>query len=134
MNVDDALAEELVLGVETLAAFTNLVSSFQTHVFGERVVGNVEEFGELEGDLKETIISPVTEPIDDTSVEQGGGTGCPVREVRICRVHREHHMKVALHILRELLVQLFLRVDHPVRLARLFLAHLDQLGVVVAIE
>jgi len=61
----------------------------------------VNVLGELLGHLNQSLLGPVTKPVDYTSIEQGRRTGCSIRKVRIAGVHGEHHMQVALHILNE---------------------------------
>jgi hypothetical protein len=70
--------------------------------------GRVEPFGnwidhisELLGDLAQTYLAPVSEPVDHATVEQW----------RVAGIHREDDVKVALHVLYEEFVDLVIVGD-----------------------
>ena len=70
--------------------------------------GRVEPFGnlidhisELLGDLAQTYLAPVSEPVDHATVEQ----------CRVAGIHREDDVKVALHVLYEEFVDLVIVGD-----------------------
>ena len=42
------------------------------HIFREAIRWDVQILGKLKSDLKQTIIRPVTEPINDTTIKESG--------------------------------------------------------------
>ena len=135
MNIDDTLGDAFVLRINALGAILyGFLLSTAIHVFSKAVCWHIHEPRELHGHLKQAIVRPVSEPIDDTSIEEGRRAGRPIGEVRVGRIHREDNVQVALDVLRKLLVQLFLRIKHLIALPCLLFASSNELGVVVAIE
>ncbi len=77
----------------------------------ERFGNGIDHISELLGDLVQTFLTPVSEPVDHTTVEQSGRRCSAVREVRVAGIHREDDVKVALHVLYEEFVDLVIVGD-----------------------
>jgi hypothetical protein len=72
VDVDDTITQEFNFWILSLLSFFEAVHA-STHLnrLCKAVAWNVAELDELLSYLQETIVTPVTEPINDTSVEQG---------------------------------------------------------------
>ena len=74
VNVNDCLRDYFVFGVNSLLTiFDDLFTAF--HLLSEAIGRDIKELGELHGDLHEAFICPVSEPVNDTTIEKGGRTG-----------------------------------------------------------
>ena len=82
----------------------------------ESVVGDFESFSQLTGDLIKGLLAPITEPIDNTAVKNGGRAGRTVREIRTGWVHGKDHVQISLDIPRKVEIDLLVRLKTLVRL------------------
>lgn len=80
--------------------------------FSETFSPRVNVFSEFFSHLDQSLLRPISKPINNTSIEQGRRTGCTVREVRITRIHGEYHMQITLDILDEGFVKLVFSIYH----------------------
>mmetsp|Transcript_3550 Transcript_3550/g.11018 ORF Transcript_3550/g.11018 Transcript_3550/m.11018 type:complete len:941 (+) Transcript_3550:3836-6658(+) len=89
---------------------------------------------ELLRHLVERLRAPLAEPVDHTAVEERRRGGGAVVKVRAGRVHGEHDVQVATHVLREPAEELLVRVQHQAGLEHRVLDRVHQIVVVVALE
>ena len=66
--------------------------------------------GELFANLIEGVVGPVSEPVEDTSVEQGRRCCSPVLETIRAWIHCEDHVEVLHDLVGEPLVELLVAV------------------------
>lgn len=64
----------------------------------------VEGVREFHTDLIQSLVRPVTKPIQHATIEQGGRSGGSRRETILRRIHREDYMQILRHLLREPLI------------------------------
>ena len=74
-------------------------------------VAQIQRLGELESDLEQRLCRPLSEPVDDAAVEQRGRSCAAAAELVAHGVHREHDVKVPLHLPNEVTVHVFLGVQ-----------------------
>jgi hypothetical protein len=77
----------------------------------ERLSNGIDYHGELFGHLVKTFLGPVSEPINDASIEEGRRGGSSVGKVWVRRIHGEDHMQIPLDILDEQFIDLIVVGD-----------------------
>lgn len=66
----DALCKQLILGVNWSRSITHIDLSIRVNNFRETVRWNIDAFSQRLGYLKQSVISPITEPVNDTTIEE----------------------------------------------------------------
>jgi hypothetical protein len=67
MHINDTLRQKLVLRIDTFLAWLRRWQHF--YILSETVRLNVQVFREFLSNLKKALISPITEPINNTTIE-----------------------------------------------------------------
>ena len=75
---------------------------------------DVDMHCKLASDLRQRPTRPVTEPINDTPIEQGRGSGSAVIKVSARRIHGEHDVQILLHIARKVPEEFVFRIKHDI--------------------
>jgi hypothetical protein len=94
----------------------------------------IESVGEFETDLVESLIRPISKPVEDTAIEESWRGCCTRSESARRRIHRENDVEVASDLRCEPSVEFLGRVEHESISLSPFLARRHQCRMLVSFE